>query len=491
MAPHPQGQVRVGRNDPCPCGSTRRYKECCGALATIDAAAPSSSVQEQLAAALRHQIDGEFAVARSLCRQVLEASKGNVDALNMLAMVEFNLGNLDASLVLVDEALRRAPISPTVRRNHAFAHAAAEIRGFRPAIFDPDVDAQPAGDVQPPLIHIYQIAGNPAGGTEWRCVELARRLRHYARVIVWTNVRELSQHLRGECEARLVDPERGQFPQEGTLLVAGSYHQIGEWYHSARFRRVVLLCNVAAPNGALRSLRQLCLPGKPKVELLYASNWLKTTIGLPGLFEPSPIDTDRFSPRIDPATRSEVSVRPQDTGRGTSSGTRSSFIVGRLSRDEPMKFHLDVAPFYRNLAEEGINVRLMGARATLGPALSTCEGIELFPENAFPANEFLRGLDCFTYRTHPSWFEAWGRVVGEAMATGLPVVVHANGGYAQIIEHGANGFLFHRDEEAIEHIRRLRANAELREYIGDNARKTVLGLCSDQGFERHLQFYLR
>jgi uncharacterized protein YecA (UPF0149 family) len=23
-------QVRVGRNDPCPCGSGKKYKKCCG-----------------------------------------------------------------------------------------------------------------------------------------------------------------------------------------------------------------------------------------------------------------------------------------------------------------------------------------------------------------------------------------------------------------------------------------------------------------------------
>ena len=24
------GQVKVGRNDPCPCGSGKKYKKCCG-----------------------------------------------------------------------------------------------------------------------------------------------------------------------------------------------------------------------------------------------------------------------------------------------------------------------------------------------------------------------------------------------------------------------------------------------------------------------------
>ena len=28
-----EGIVKVGRNDPCPCGSGRKYKRCCGVMA--------------------------------------------------------------------------------------------------------------------------------------------------------------------------------------------------------------------------------------------------------------------------------------------------------------------------------------------------------------------------------------------------------------------------------------------------------------------------
>jgi len=64
----------------------------------------------------------------------------------------------------------------------------------------------------------------------------------------------------------------------------------------------------------------------------------------------------------------------------------------------------------------------MGAKV-LGQALQGHAGIEILPANAVAAAPFLQGLDCFTYRTHPCFPEAWGRVVLEAMAAGLPVVV--------------------------------------------------------------------
>ncbi|HEV7371204.1 YchJ family protein [Arenibaculum sp.] len=33
MGPPPRRAAKVGRNDPCPCGSGRKYKKCCGAAA--------------------------------------------------------------------------------------------------------------------------------------------------------------------------------------------------------------------------------------------------------------------------------------------------------------------------------------------------------------------------------------------------------------------------------------------------------------------------
>jgi len=31
MASVPRTEEKVGRNDPCPCGSGKKYKKCCGA----------------------------------------------------------------------------------------------------------------------------------------------------------------------------------------------------------------------------------------------------------------------------------------------------------------------------------------------------------------------------------------------------------------------------------------------------------------------------
>lgn len=120
------------------------------------------------------------------------------------------------------------------------------------------------------------------------------------------------------------------------MLVCGSYIRVGNWFRQATFRRVVVLYNVVDPIGFSTLLQQVCIAGKPKVELLFASDWMKSVTGLPGSFDPSPIDTDLFAPGVRSADES------------------GAFVVGRLSRDDPVKFHPAAAGFFGTLASQGV-----------------------------------------------------------------------------------------------------------------------------------------
>ncbi len=115
----------------------------------------------------------------------------------------------------------------------------------------------------------------------------------------------------------------------------------------------------------------------------------------------------------------------------------------------------------------------------------------LLPAGSTPSVDFLQGLDCFYYRTSDHWLEAFGRVVFEAMACGLPVVCGRRGGYADYIVHGVNGFLFDTSEQAIALILKLRDNAALRERIGHAARRSVEALYSGSSWRNKLAFFLR
>jgi Tfp pilus assembly protein PilF len=97
----------VGRNDPCPCGSGKKYKKCCMGKAAVRrqaTPAPPPDHREQLRVAEDHARADRFAQAQQLYGQVLQARPNDVAALHGLAQV---MGALDRPQEAI-ELLRRA-----------------------------------------------------------------------------------------------------------------------------------------------------------------------------------------------------------------------------------------------------------------------------------------------------------------------------------------------------------------------------------------------
>ena len=69
----------------------------------------------------------------------------------------------------------------------------------------------------------------------------------------------------------------------------------------------------------------------------------------------------------------------------------------------------------------------------------------------------------------PTPYDAFGMVVLEAMAAGLPVVVSKNAGASELIEHGVNGFVFANDAELPALMKQAAAS-----NVGEAARATAL-----------------
>jgi len=98
--------------------------------------------------------------------------------------------------------------------------------------------------------------------------------------------------------------------------------------------------------------------------------------------------------------------------------------------------------------------------------------IELLPAGAVDAADFCRSLDCFFFRTG-TFYDTFARTVFEAMASGLPVICDRFGGYSEYIQHGRNGLLFDGQQQAMELLREVRHNRELRLNLGAAARRTA------------------
>ncbi len=319
-----------------------------------------------------------------------------------------------------------------------------------------------------PIIHLV----NPmwaVAGSENRTCELYRLLSPHADVTVWS-AHDPDPRNAARIPIRRIAPARLRFPRGGTLIFVGVYFRYGRWVHFSGCRRRIIVYNSPHPHILRRRVRKLRSFGTHQVDVVYASRWLRDASEYPGPVHASPIDVHRFVPRAGP--------RPD-----------RPFTVGRLSRNQPEKHNPRDPALYGSLVADGMAVRIMGGDLLreLGPLDPR---VELVPECGEDATRFVQSLDCLFYRTSDEWQEPHGRVVQEAMACGLPVVCSCRVGAAEYIQHGRNGFVFEDDRVALEILRQLRDSPELRDRVGQAARRTVEHLFSEASSERVRNFYL-
>jgi predicted O-linked N-acetylglucosamine transferase (SPINDLY family) len=94
----------ISRNQPCPCGSGRRYKQCCGASAAPASAAPST--QDAFAQALALHQSGHVAEAERVYVALREAGPANASVLHYLGVARHQRGDHETAARHIREALR-------------------------------------------------------------------------------------------------------------------------------------------------------------------------------------------------------------------------------------------------------------------------------------------------------------------------------------------------------------------------------------------------
>ena len=77
----------------------------------------------------------------------------------------------------------------------------------------------------------------------------------------------------------------------------------------------------------------------------------------------------------------------------------------------------------------------------------------------------------------PKWNEAYGNVVVEAMACGVPVVAYKKGGPGEIIQHGETGFLVNSNdkENLLSHLKKINKinRKKCRDWAESNASSNI------------------
>jgi len=304
-----------------------------------------------------------------------------------------------------------------------------------------------------PRVHLVNPLWDASGGSDWRTIDTWRLVRRHADARLWSEYSPAPAFAQYPVHG--IRPLRWSFPRGGTLVFVGTYFRIGHWTRLSSFDRVVIIYNTDQADRLAKNMARLSHAGH-RVDVVYTSGALKRRHRGAGPVLESPIDVERFRP-----SRIVRAARP--------------FTVGRLSRDIRSKHHEEDPRLWRALARAGCRVRLMGGTC-LAQELAGVPNVELLPAGSEDPAMFLRSLDCFVYRTSARWFEAYGRVVIEAMASGLPIVAGQHGGYADHLRDGANAYVVRDTDEAIARVLALAATPGERARLGEAARRDAIEL---------------
>ncbi len=178
---------------------------------------------------------------------------------------------------------------------------------------------------------------------------------------------------------------------------------------------------------------------------------------------PRGINSAKFSPKF----RSEALRKKLKVGKKP-----LLLFVGRLVAEKDLG---DLVEASLALRKKGYDFQL--AFAGDGPYRETLE--KNFPKDHFfgfisgkPLAELYASSDLFVF---PSTTETFGNVVLEAFASGLPVVAVAQGGSADLVDHGKNGYLGRpRDPKDLEKwMQKCLDSAALRKKLGKGALRTA------------------
>jgi glycosyltransferase involved in cell wall biosynthesis len=482
----------ISRNQPCPCGSGKRYKHCCGAktLVPIEIAKTfrTSADDQAVANAAERFRQGEAFASKGILDPIDPERLASAQSALEAARIYRELGELRREFDFLTHASRLENQSQIRLRlvqcaDELFADRSWDSLRRQALVLIGRINARRETatenrEGEKPRIHLVNDF-RAIGGSESRTFRLYQVLSPFAEVVLWSQS-EPDVHYRALCpDMRVLDPSKGIVPMGGTLVIVSNHLYRTPWMDAVTtYGRIVFCVNTPGLVNLKPIITALTLMDElqadPLVEFTYPSQMWRNRMGLGGVTEYPPTDTQRFT-------------RQRPHGQ-----ERSRLIVGRLARADKMKFHPDDPALIRRIINRGHICRIMDGTPLTGALQSETRSgqVELLPLNAMDARDFLDGLDCFLYWKHPLWVETGCNAILEAMAMELPVIMFARDlGVAELIEHGKDGFLAETEEEALECLDRLAASPELRKSVGQAARRKVLATLDRQNADI-LDFYL-
>ena len=487
----------VPRNNPCPCGSGRRYKECHGAIrhpVEVGQIAPRSAYQpngpdwdhlpelkraecgEMMEKALQLQTAGRESAAERLYRNVLNLAPNTHDALHMLGVINLGRGDLVEAERLIKDAMVLRQEYAAIKKNMTLVEEAINARQQRdvrvicelalPLLADEILlrpgrrnreesphAAQPAepvsrGDVR---THLISDFGDPAGEREWYARRLAVLLSR-RRPIVWS-IQSPVDFPPDSRLTRMISAIDRQVPAGGVQILVGIDCDLDGWLEQASPDRLLVFGLAAPPARYLEQLRYLAASGAPPIELVFRSRAEARRFGCVGPVLPPPIE---LAPsHVSLATIERSSLVP--------------FTLGTVIREERTVRGGDDEGLLKALAGDLCRLSIL-APGQMRFVLGGNPSIEFHSQRELPLQAFLMRIDALLHRVPNPWDEGCGLALFGAMARGLPVLCSRGSLYAEYIEHERSGLLYSDDAEVVALIQRLAIDAKWAHTIGDGAR---------------------
>ena len=161
--------------------------------------------------------------------------------------------------------------------------------------------------------------------------------------------------------------------------------------------------------------------------------------------------------------------------------------VGRLTPEKNVRFVADLARGLQSNGLQDFSILLVG-QGSEEPWLR-----EHVPNVSFtgvlrgePLAEAYANMDIFVF---PSKTDTFGNAVLEALSSGLPAVVTAEGGPKWLVQDGATGYVAPTDEDFIRRVMKLMTNPIIHHSMAEAARQYAVEQSWDKVFERLFTAY--
>jgi tetratricopeptide (TPR) repeat protein len=279
----------VGRNEPCPCGSGKRFKECHGAIRAPAAPGPTASAgspglswaPQVMREALRAQQSGRVVEAAQKYRRVLAADPSNFDAAHSLSLVEYENGHYDEALALIKHAIQLRPELGTPRHNLRLLESL------------PLIELEICREVLPRLVSrvdsgfdlerlaaagsVHVVIGEALGDEERTALARIVAACGAAPVRIWD---EAAADVRTAAvpAAKLTADDH---PRDGTLVLLGTARSPAAWLPAMHAEVVLLIVTRDEPCAIIDRIDELAAAGHANPGLLCATRALAERLRLP------------------------------------------------------------------------------------------------------------------------------------------------------------------------------------------------------------------